>query len=88
MKFPVHIYWTLWWNEDHRLYGCPIEFNIHTEKYYILVRPFSKSQAYDWKTGYYTGYDGEHFNINKIVWKHITIRPRTPETVIGDAPKP
>ena len=63
------IYWVPWWDEEHRLYGCPIQVSVHTRKKFYLMRPFSNSQAYDWKRGHYS----------LETWKHIASGPENPE---------
>ena len=67
----VKVFATLWWDEDRRDYGFPIEFNIHTRRRYYLIRPFARAQAYDWKLGVWTYPD--------IVWKHVVSSPENPE---------
>jgi hypothetical protein len=37
------------WNEDHRLYDCPLHLNYFGKKWCWGFRPFSGYQQYDWK---------------------------------------
>lgn len=44
MKIPgvqARIFGTLWWDQDHHMYGCPIEIIMHTPRWVLTVRPFS-----------------------------------------------
>lgn len=69
----LNISWSLWWDYDHRHFGCPIEVQIKTSKKRWLVRPFSKAQAYDWEAGTWTGTLTN--NYDDIVWKHVVSFP-------------
>lgn len=71
MRSPILIYANWPWSEDRREGHCPIEFNIHTRRWYVLVRPFSKAQAYDHLRGCWTAHP--------VIWRHIVIRPENPE---------
>lgn len=62
------IFATLWWDREDRSTGCPIEFNIHTEKKYYLIRPFARAQRYDWTHGIWTD-----------EYRHIVSSPEHPE---------
>lgn len=88
MRSPILIYVTWPWSEDHRYHYCPVQVSIHTRRKYTLIRPFSKSQSYDWERGCWTGVidpaalrDHHHGIIdeNHIVWKHISTSPEKPE---------
>lgn len=44
MKIPgaeAHVFWTPWWDEDHHMYGAPIQISVHTPRWFLAVRPFS-----------------------------------------------
>ena len=69
----VKIYPNLWWDWDRKNFGSPIEVGIFTSKKYWLIRPFSKSQGWDWKEGKAKDWR------DKKNWKHITSSPVSPE---------
>lgn len=38
--------WGLWFDYDHKNFGCPIEININTPKVNRMIRPFTKTQRW------------------------------------------
>ena len=65
--------WSLWLDYDRRMFGCPIEVNISTPTRHYLIRPFSKSQRYDWEAGKWSdATDSKN-------WRHVVSSPSQPE---------
>ena len=90
MRSPILIYPTWPWSKDRREFGSPIAFHIHTRALFILIRPFCKAQAYDWKRGCWTGvidaermravgYEHSNFDANAMVWRHVAVSPQKPQ---------
>jgi hypothetical protein len=65
---------TLWGDWERRSgFGTPIELMIDTPRREYLVRPFCKSQRWDWAEGKWADYTDDKN------WGHIVSSPQTTE---------
>jgi hypothetical protein len=71
------ITWTGWFDYDRVNFGAPIEMHIFGPKRTYLIRPFSKSQGWDWEANKAADWrDAKN-------WHHIVVKP----SVKRDDPK-
>jgi hypothetical protein len=71
------IYWTSWWDEDHRAHGCPVEINLHTRRWIFAWRPFEQFAQGGDRRGERVSDRLAHWSLrnqNPEIWEHLERR--------------